>query len=127
MNIEKINSYIGQPYDIENQRGWNCWGLVKEIYDGYGIHIPEFPVTLEDIENTRLIQTEMTNPLWRSIEYPEHLAIVAMSQRGTIYSHVGVFLYGGVLHAGHKLGVTHSNIRILKSHFRHLRYYRWEG
>ncbi len=122
-----FDAYIGKPYDIANKTGYSCWGLVKHLYNELGIVAPDFPATTNTVETGRAIKDAMETEGWVELAQPEEFCVVAMSDRGTIFNHVGIFLEGAVLHSSHEYGVVHQYLSTIGRKTKRIRFYKWAG
>jgi len=98
------STYIGIPF-IDNgrdEKGYDCWGLVKELYLKYhGEELPDFMYTkaIEDGVSSFFMEELYIKRVWNSVE----------PQEGSI----AVFTVGGVVrHAGFMIN-THEFIHTI--------------
>lgn len=89
MNIDWMK-YLGKPYQF-GARGpdaYDCWGLVRAVYRGVGIDLPEFESVEEAAE--RQAQVDLAAPSFEALDKPSPLCIVAFRIHPRFVTHVGV-------------------------------------
>lgn len=97
-----VAQYVGVPFMLSGRNGakLDCWGLVQRIYrEQLQIELPDYAG-----ENSPMIAKVWGNghPGWKELQTPNNMCVVAMSSRGKVMHHVGIYLAcdgGVVLHA----------------------------
>lgn len=107
---KKILSLVGTPF-IDGGRGaegYDCWGLVREIYHRYGIELPDYKIACYDIINVTT-EIDRNRPLWKK-EDSQKLpvpCIVAFKVSAPMVNHVGVYIGDGkFIHTREKAGAV---------------------
>ena len=107
---DKISSLIGVPF-VDGGRGpegYDCWGLVREIYHRYGIELPDYDIGCYDVENI-ISEVERNRPQWLRQEPPDLPVpcIVAFKVSAPMVNHVGIYLGDGkFIHTREKAGAV---------------------
>lgn len=113
------NDLIGIPFKAHGRNineGFDCYGLVKEVFMRHGIAVPEYDADFRDMKKINaLIRGNTQGYPWAEIDR-HHLvtpALVAMrfgSPQGVV-NHTGVYIGGGrFIHAREKIGVCIDHI-----------------
>ena len=104
---------IGTPFANRgrDKNGYDCYGLVKEVYRRYGYDIPEYDLQYNYDDMNRvdeLISGNIKNYPWKEIAEPKAPCLIALRfgcPEGTV-NHTGVYIGGGrFIHAREKVGV----------------------
>ena len=105
---------IGVPFKNKGrskEEGFDCYGLVKEVYHRYGIDIPEYDVEYNFDDMCRvneLITENAKSKLWRQIPAPKVPCAIAMrfgSPDGVV-NHTAVYIGNGMfIHCRERVGV----------------------
>ena len=110
MLTDKISSLIGAEF-IDGGRGpegYDCWGLVREIYHRTGIDLPDYKIGCYDIENVTA-EMERNRPFWKK-EDSKNLpvpCIVAFKVSAPMVNHVGIYIGDGkFIHTREKAGAV---------------------
>lgn len=102
--------YIGMPYDIKNQHGVNCWGLVAKVYnDKFSDDLPDFPSpskSLADISATFTAAFANGNHGFTMVDKPQNYDVVVFKRKMAkcFYFHCGIWLDGKILHSASRSG-----------------------
>jgi len=108
---------IGIPF-INNGRdinkGFDCYGLVMEVYRRNGIELPEFYADCTDITSIHDIYVkEKQTPKWIMLNRKDITApcLVAIRFNSTVVNHTGVYIGNGkFIHTRLKVGVNIDRI-----------------
>lgn len=109
MNKIHLEDLLGKPF-INGGRGpngYDCWGLVCEVFRRYGIGLPDYRISCRDIEEIDR-QVAMDKPKWRRCDptNPPVPSLLVIRQRGNFSNHTGVYLGAGrFMHTLKKTGV----------------------
>lgn len=74
--------YVGIPYDINREKGVDCWGLVHRIYrDQLGVELPKYSeISPSDlIKVVREMRAGVVSSLWVSVKEPTPFDVVVMT------------------------------------------------
>jgi len=97
-----INDLIGKPFvDCgRGPHGYDCWGLVREIYRRHGVEIPDYSISAESCaEITGAVQDGMQSGAWLELHQPETPCLVVIRIHPNFSVHLGVYVgYGRFLH-----------------------------
>lgn len=106
---------IGVPFvdgGREKTSGFDCWGLVMEIYRRNGIELPDYKVACEDA--SRIHRTVVTQRFaWVRLEkeLPDLCLVVLRFNTAVMCNHTGVYLgEGRFIHTRSKIGVNIDRI-----------------
>lgn len=104
----RVSDLIGAPF-VDGGRGpegYDCWGLVCEVFRRYGVELPDYKLCCYDSERFfGLFCGEL--PRWKRCEPPEIPSIMAIKLNFPVVNHVGVYVGDGkFLHAREKTGVV---------------------
>ena len=116
-----ISDYIGIPYNIRNERGLNCFGLVAKVYyDLFGDSLPDYKANVED---TAVINSIFTNAFvtgdhgFKQVDKPSDYCVVVFKRKSlnSFAYHCGLIYKNKVLHC-HKAagGVVYQPIEQAK-------------
>ena len=112
-----FNDLIGIPFvdggrDIKT--GFDCYGLVMEIYRRNGINLPEYYAPALDSEAVSTqIETATQLPIWERSDRsePPLLAVMAIHFNSPLCNHTGVYIGNGkFIHTREKIGVCIDSI-----------------
>lgn len=115
--------YIGNPYDIDGEKGYNCWTFAREILkEHFNLDVSEIvynPHHLLSVAKT--ISHQKNLPHWSKITGRKRNDgdVVLLSKADTPI-HVGVWLNvdgGGVIHCAEGSGVVFSSRSSLNNNF----------
>ena len=105
---------IGVPFvnrGRDKNTGFDCYGLVKEVFRRYGYTIPEYDMQYNYNDICRineLISGNVNNYPWREIREPKAPCLIAMrfgSPEGVV-NHTAVYIgEGRFIHARERIGV----------------------
>jgi len=105
-----IGEYIGIPYDISNNKGLNCWGLVSKVYaDLFSDTIKDFPSKTDNSQEIASVFAAAfaTNDHgFKLTENPNNFDLIVFS-RNSVYGklyHCGIMYNGKVLHSSKAVG-----------------------
>lgn len=108
---------IGTPFASHGrdpETGFDCYGLVKEVYRRYGQEVPEYDADYTDMERIdSLIKGNTKGYPWKEIAEPEVPCLIAIrfgSPDGVV-NHTAVYIGGGMfIHARERVGVCIDRI-----------------
>lgn len=106
---ERLQDLIGLPF-IDGGRGpdgYDCWGLVREVYARCGIPLRDYKLSCYDAAGFSE-RAEAERPRWlRHMEEKAPVpSVVAIRLNSPNISHVGVYIGGGkFIHTREKTGV----------------------
>ena len=112
-----FNDLIGVPFadggrDIKT--GFDCYGLVMEVYRRNGINLPEyFAPALDSEAVSNQIETAKQLPIWERSDRsePPLLAVMAIHFNSPLCNHTGVYIGDGkFIHTRERIGVCVSSI-----------------
>lgn len=118
MRMVNFNDLIGVPFVNRgrNRFGYDCYGLVKEVYRRYGHEIPEYDLQYNYDDMCRvdeLISGNVKNYPWKEISEPQVPCLIAMrfgSPVGVV-NHTAVYIGGGrFIHCRERVGVCIDRI-----------------
>lgn len=105
-----VDDYLGIQYDIHNNSGLNCWGLVASVYnDCMTDTLADFP---SDSRDPRVISAIFTAAFANGSHgfiktgIADDYAVIVMRRNtkfGPVF-HCGVMYGGSVLHCSHECG-----------------------
>ena len=114
-----FNDLIGVPFKNRGRdinTGFDCYGLVKEVYKRYGYDIPEYDSQYNYDDMCRvneLIEGNIHNYPWREIEEPKAPCLIAIrfgSPVGVV-NHTAVYIGNGrFIHTRERIGVCIDRI-----------------
>lgn len=101
---------IGIPFKDggRSKKGFDCYGLVAEIYKRNNIILPEYyaPAFNSELINKQITEAKQLN-IWERVtgkEIPK-LAIIALKFNSNLCNHVGVYIGAGkFIHMRNKIG-----------------------
>lgn len=87
------NDLIGKPF-MDGGRGpdgFDCWGLVKEVYKRHGIELPDYTISAKACEDISK-QIKESRPDWEKLDTPETPCLVLL--KGDLYfvQHIGIHI-----------------------------------
>ena len=109
-----LTDLIGTPFanrGRSREEGFDCYGLVKEVFRRYGYEIPEYDMQYNYDDMCRvneLIEGNIHNYPWKEIKEPKAPCLIAMrfgSPEGVV-NHTAVYIGGGrFIHTRERIGV----------------------
>lgn len=127
MTEHEVAEFVGLQY-VKNGRGpdeFDCWGLLVYIENKFfNVNLPE--VDLDNPAACLMLFTENVQAgEWVAIEPHEAVNGDGVLLRGGTQPHVGIYLFGGVLHSNEGVGVTFTRVTELPFHgFGRVAFYR---
>ena len=125
-----ISHLIGLPYDIHNNNGVNCWGLVAAVYKLLGNEVKDFPAKSNDhavIAAVFAAAFASGEHGFHRVDSPNDYDIVVFNRPtkfGKIY-HCGIMLAGKVIHSTSATGgVVYQSLDQAKSGFTGVEFWR---
>jgi len=117
----ELNDLLGLPFAPggRGEVGYDCWGLVIEIYRRLGIQV-EDPGKFYDVEERVQedpFNSERDNAFWEEVKppYKEYDVILFTDGVHNVALHAGVYMGDGkVLQSLHGRGVVALPLRLLK-------------
>ena len=113
--MDKFSDLIGVPFVSKGRDinvGFDCYGLVKEVYKRYGYNIPEYDDYAHYNDMCRinkLISDNTKHYPWREIKEPKEPCLIALrfgSPDGVV-NHTAVYIGGGkFIHTRERIGVN---------------------
>ena len=92
---DRIKSLIGAEF-VDGGRGpdgYDCFGLVREVYKRYGIILPDYQIACYDVFNvTKEIENNRPNWVKCSLENAPVPCIAAFRVSAPMVNHVGIYL-----------------------------------
>lgn len=116
--MDNYEDLIGIPFidGGRNKEGFDCWGLVKEIYKRNNIDLPDYAISATDaVAIANQMEDQKFN--WIEIEIPTSncLVVIKLASDGWA-NHVGVYIGNGYfIHAYSKKGVCVDRVRNWRS------------
>lgn len=109
---------IGIPFingGRDRNKGFDCYGLVMEVYRRCGISLPEYTADWDDEEKINsIVQREAGTTAWHRVKAPLPVPCLVALRMGTppgIVNHTGVYIgHGKFIHTRAKIGVCVSRI-----------------
>lgn len=111
---------IGVPFKNRGRDmdGFDCYGLVQEMYRRYGISIPNYTADFDDLEKVNELITSKTaiSSNWRRIEPDEELPVpcllaIRFGTPSGIVNHTGCYIGNGrFIHIRANIGVCVDRI-----------------
>ena len=111
---------IGVPFHDKGrskETGFDCYGLVKEVYKRYGKNIPDYDDQYKGFDDTckinELISGNTKHYPWREIKEPKAPCLIAIrfgSPDGVV-NHTAVYIGGDMfIHTRERIGVNIDRI-----------------
>ncbi|GMB00240.1 NlpC/P60 family protein [Pelosinus sp. IPA-1] len=112
--MHPIDKLIGKPF-VNGGRGpdsYDCWGLVCEVFKMYGIELPDYKISCEDVSLIDGEINEQRNRWCRCEGEPPVPALVVMRFNQAVFcNHTGVYIGDGrFIHTAEKMGVHIDHI-----------------
>lgn len=115
--MSKYTDLIGVPFAAhgrDKMSGFDCYGLVKEVYRRNGVDVPEYDAEFTDMEKINGLITGNTQGYpWREVKEPTEPCLMAIrfgSPQGVV-NHTGVYIGDGrFIHCREKIGVCIDRI-----------------
>lgn len=109
---------IGIPFingGRDRNKGFDCYGLVMEVYRRCGIALPEYTADWDDEEKINsIVQREAGTTAWHRVKAPLPVPCLVALRMGTppgFVNHTGVYIgHGKFIHTRAKIGVCVSRI-----------------
>ena len=93
----EVNDLVGIPFENGGRtlRGFDCWGLVMEVYRRRGIKLKDYPI--DAMSTARIAQElKLNEGNWIKVETPEEGDLVVMHLCCAQWAnHVGVYIGNG--------------------------------
>lgn len=93
-----INDLIGKPF-VDHGRGpdgYDCWGLVREVYRRYGIDLPDYSISAAACERVQgEIEEAKKSEQWVELEKPEVPCVMVIKSHPVFHNHLGVYVGKG--------------------------------
>lgn len=109
-----IDDLIGRPF-VNGGRGpdnFDCWGLALEVFRRYGMELPDYKISCEDISRING-QIDNKKNEWRRCEgeIPVPALVVIRFNEVIFCNHTGVYLgENRFIHTREKIGVNIDRI-----------------
>lgn len=110
---------IGTPFKNHGRGdgGYDCYGLVKEVFKRYGINIPEYDADFDDSEKINsLVRDNTAHRPWKQVDDINHLPVPCLvalrfgSPVGVV-NHTGTYIgHGQFIHTRAKVGACIDRI-----------------
>lgn len=113
---------------------YDCWGLVREVYQQCGIELPNYPISCQDAAAIAAAvnaerRLDLVRPVWRQVPAAQPLAVVVFCVRIDRFpTHLGVCIDAAT--ALHTMRSSGACLLKLDSTFwaqRIVGYYEWIG
>ena len=106
---------IGIPFKSGGRskaEGYDCYGLVCEIYKRAGITLPPYYAdAFDSAAVNKQIEEAKTHSYWQQIPSPRDLCILAIRFNSPVVNHTGVYIGNGqFLHTRERIGVSVTRI-----------------
>ncbi len=109
---------IGIPFKNRGRdlNGFDCYGLVIEIYKRYGINLPEYTADYDDVENVSCMmhREALKTETWEKVSPPypvPSIVAIRFAAAAPVINHVGVYIGNGrFIHIREKTGVCIEKI-----------------
>jgi len=132
MNRPKIHDLVGKRFVNGGRdaiKGFDCWGLVMEVFRRYGITIPDFTIdafSYQDID--KVTNYQMMSKQWKEVKRPFYdngvPLVVLMRMHPKYIAHVGAYIGNDkIIHTMKATGVIISRASSLRN--RIVGYYRY--
>lgn len=115
MNV-KFDDLIGVPFvnrGRDKNIGFDCYGLVKEVFRRYGYNIPEYDALYTDYSDmcraNELIQGNASHYPWKEIKEPKIPCAIAirLGSPDGVVNHTAVYIGNGrFIHTRERIGVN---------------------
>ena len=115
MQMADLTDLIGVPFKNRGrsmEEGFDCYGLVKEVFHRYGHEVPEYnaPYNYDDMcRVNELIEGNIHDYPWKEISEPKVPCLIAMrfgSPVGVV-NHTAVYIgQGRFIHTRERIGVN---------------------
>jgi cell wall-associated NlpC family hydrolase len=105
---------IGIPFKDggRNKAGYDCWGLVCEVFRRIGIELPDYKISCEDASRINQ-EISIQRKEWRRCEgpIPVPALVVIRFNEVEFCNHTGVYIGNGrFIHTREKIGVNIDRI-----------------
>ena len=105
LNVPYVRDLIGVPYKVHGrsiEEGFDCYGLMIEIFARAGIKIPdafyEETTITENMKNYHILRNLVEEGMSLvPVEVPQKMSIVCIAMTGKEVSHVGVYIGEGMI------------------------------
>jgi len=125
-----INEYVGVPYlrNGRDRNGWDCWGMCMAAFkEQRGVTLPDWRVasnpSLKELVEAMTAGEAAFADMAKPVNVPQDWDMCSVS-RHRMPNHVGLYLYGGVLHSQEKLGTVWEPLWRFTQTYPHLRWWR---
>lgn len=94
-----LAEFVGMPYDLQNQKGVNCWSLVALVYDKlFGDKLNDYSAgNIQSVSAAFSAAFAEGKHGFTKVEKPSDFDVVVMYRDKT--THCGVYYQGRLLHA----------------------------
>ena len=92
-----LNDLIGKPFKDRGrgEDGYDCWGLVLEVFKRYGINLPDFDISAYAHKMVaKKVDEEKNKSCWKKLDKPEVPSICIFGKGGFVH-HLGVYIGNG--------------------------------
>lgn len=106
----QIDKLLGKPF-VNGGRGpdnYDCWGLVCEVFRMYGMELPDYKISCEDVSRIHN-EIDVQKQYWSRCEtgeIPTPALVVLRFNQAIFCNHTGVYIGDGrFIHTAEKMGV----------------------
>ena len=124
--MSDLANLIGCPYAQQSTppRTFNCWTLVLHVRALLGLRLPRVLPDVSAAVETRFLEDRNLDAVIAHLREGQIFQAVDRPQEGTMvflkpdYSHIGIWVAGGVMHACESLnGVRHYSLPVCERFF----------
>lgn len=106
-----FNDMIGKPFINRGRgpEGYDCWGVVREIYRRCGVEIPDYSLSADACRQIQKTVNDERSILdnWYEIKEPQTPCLILIKAHPAFTQHLGVYAgRGKFLHARKDTGVV---------------------
>lgn len=120
--IPDLNDLIGKPYEFKGRGnpGYDCWGLVVEVFRRFGIDLPDYSVSAQSAReescqaefHDKIKNESVVEDRWKKLDIPEIPCIVLLKAHLIFAQHIGAYIgYGKFIHSHYFFGVNVDKTR----------------
>ena len=104
-----INDLVGVPFVDEGRSldGFDCYGLVREVYKRFGVEIPEVNVSVYNCKRAQEEINEAASKEWRKINELQIPCVLLTTPHAGFAQHIACYI------GSNKLIHTNINIGVL--------------